>query len=416
MTKVNKENWEYKKLGDICEILDSRRKPVTKEKREKGEYPYYGSTGIQDYVSSYLFDGRFLLLGEDGGKWGKYERSSFIAEGKIWVNNHTHILKFSKDLLYKFVMYYLNYKDLSAYITGAVVPKLTQANMRSIMLPIPSLKEQDYITNLFDRVTNLITLKQKQLKEFDSLEQSVFYKMFGDLYSEMKWKTSLLKDVITLRNGRAYKQEELLPSGKYKVLRVGNFFSNNKFYYSDLELEDNKYCNPGDLLYTWSASFGARIWSGERCIYHYHIWRVDFDENIFNKIFLLYMLNNLTDLFKERLHGVGMMHLTKQMMEEKIIPLPPLSLQQSFAQKIEVIEKQKEVVKNEIAQLQALLARWTNTSVKQKTSALWLRILIISKKWHPSLHSTMTVTRLRPLYTVTPTNQPLPAGEHSNGL
>lgn len=355
MTKVNKENWEYKKLGDICEILDSRRKPVTKEKREKGEYPYYGSTGIQDYVSSYLFDGRFLLLGEDGGKWGKYERSSFIAEGKIWVNNHTHILKFSKDLLYEFVMYYLNYKDLSAYITGAVVPKLTQANMRSIMLPIPSLKEQDYITNLFDRVTNLITLKQKQLKEFDSLEQSVFYKMFGDLYSEMKWKTSLLKDVITLRNGRAYKQEELLPSGKYKVLRVGNFFSNNKFYYSDLELEDNKYCNPGDLLYTWSASFGARIWSGERCIYHYHIWRVDFDENIFNKIFLLYMLNNLTDLFKERLHGVGMMHLTKQMMEEKIIPLPPLSLQQSFAQKIEVIEKQKEVVKNEIAQLQALL-------------------------------------------------------------
>jgi len=301
--------------------------------------------------NEFLCPGETVVL----GRKGNINNPIFVEEPFWNVDTAFGLVANQKLIQPKYLFYYCQHYDFEKHNLAVTIPSLRKSDLLNIKINLPQLEEQNNVCNILDSIHTLITLKQKQLKEFDSLEQSVFYKMFGDLYSEMKWKTSLLKDVITLRNGRAYKQEELLPSGKYKVLRVGNFFSNNKFYYSDLELEDNKYCNPGDLLYTWSASFGARIWSGERCIYHYHIWRVDFDENIFNKIFLLYMLNNLTDLFKERLHGVGMMHLTKQMMEEKIIPLPPLSLQQSFAQKIEVIEKQKEVVKNEIAQLQALL-------------------------------------------------------------
>src|SRR4051812_36219211 len=92
-----------------------------------------------------------------------------------------------------------------------------------------------------------------------------------------QWRTKKLFEVCELVNGKAYKKAELLAHGKYKVLRVGNFFTNNHWYYSDLELEDKKYCTTGDLLYAWSASFGPRIWQGGRVIYHYHIWKVVHD-------------------------------------------------------------------------------------------------------------------------------------------
>ena len=93
-----KHGWEIKKLKDVCEILDSQRKPVTKKDRRQGCYPYYGATGIQDYVDSYIFDGRYLLVGEDGAKWGAYDKTAFIVEGKCWVNNHAHILKLHNNI------------------------------------------------------------------------------------------------------------------------------------------------------------------------------------------------------------------------------------------------------------------------------------------------------------------------------
>lgn len=95
-----------------------------------------------------------------------------------------------------------------------------------------------------------------------------------------------LGDIVTFLNGRAYKKEELLESGKYKVLRVGNFFTNEKWYYSNLELDKNKYCEYGDLMYCWSASIGPKYWVEDKAIFHYHIWKLNFDENIVNKHFL----------------------------------------------------------------------------------------------------------------------------------
>ena len=163
-----------------------------------------------------------------------------------------------------------------------------------------------------------------------------------------------LKDICTLINGRAYKQNELLNEGKYKVLRVGNFFTNSNYYYSDLELEENKYCDNGDLLFAWSASFGAFIWDGEKVIYHYHIWKVLYDEKQLNKIFYCNLLNTMTNAFMNDVHGIGMVHLTKQGMEDYILPLPPLSLQQEFAEKVEAIERQKALVQQSIAETQTL--------------------------------------------------------------
>ncbi len=145
--------------------------------------------------------------------------------------------------------------------------------------------------------------------------------------------------MATLLNGRAYKASELLSSGRYLVLRVGNFFTNTDYYYSDLELEPDKYCDTGDILYSWSATLGAQIWKGGKVIYHYHIWKVLFDENILNKEYFCFMLNVMTDSLKQETHGSTMVHLTKDGMEKKFIAIPPLELQRRFVSIAEQADK-----------------------------------------------------------------------------
>ncbi|HBJ0499307.1 TPA: restriction endonuclease subunit S [Escherichia coli] len=138
---------------------------------------------------------------------------------------------------------------------------------------------------------------------------------------EVEWLP--LAKVCRLINGRAYKQEELLSKGKYPVLRVGNFFTNQNWYYSDLELDQDKYCDNGDLLYAWSASFGPRIWHGGKSIYHYHIWKVVPDSNLICKQFLYYLLQWDTKALKDA-HSTGstMMHISKTTIEKRLVPIP----------------------------------------------------------------------------------------------
>ncbi len=141
-----------------------------------------------------------------------------------------------------------------------------------------------------------------------------------------------LKDFCTVINGRAYSQKELLDKGKYRVLRVGNFFSSDRWYFSDLELPAEKYCNKGDLLFAWACSFGPRIWNGEdRTIFHYHIWKLDIDSNIVDKMYLFYLLKISVDSMTAGTHGSVMMHITKSDMENFEFDIPTLEVQKKIA-------------------------------------------------------------------------------------
>ncbi len=194
--------------------------------------------------------------------------------------------------------------------------------------------------------TGLVVPKEKIAANGD-------YNLSGERYREgnmvnHKWPTVELGSVARLINGRAYKQAELLSEGPTPVLRVGNFFSNRGWYYSDLELDPDKYCDAGDLLFAWSASFGPRIWDGPRAIYHYHIWKVEPSEAI-DKIFLFHLLAAESEKIKLEGHGIAMVHATKGGMEKRKIPLPPLEVQKEIVAEIESYQKEIERLKDEIA-------------------------------------------------------------------
>ncbi len=169
------------------------------------------------------------------------------------------------------------------------------------------------------------------------------YNLSGERYREIETRSSRfplvpLGKVARLINGRAYRREELLSEGTTPVLRVGNFFSNRGWYYSNLVLGEDKYCNKGDLLYAWSASFGPRIWEGPRAIFHYHIWKIETTNSI-NKHFLYYLLEAESKKIKSEGHGIAMIHTTKGAMEMRKFPIPPLAIQKEIVVEIDGYQK-----------------------------------------------------------------------------
>lgn len=147
---------EYKTLPEISENCDRQRKPVTKGNRQAGVYPYYGASGIVDYVADYIFDGDYLLVSEDGANLlARSTPIAFSISGKNWVNNHAHVLKFNFAELQKYVEIYLNSIDLSKYISGGAQPKLNQDNLNRIPIPVPSDDEVKRIVGVLTRFDTL---------------------------------------------------------------------------------------------------------------------------------------------------------------------------------------------------------------------------------------------------------------------
>ncbi|ATV55829.1 restriction endonuclease subunit S [Prevotella intermedia] len=149
----------------------------------------------------------------------------------------------------------------------------------------------------------------------------------------MEVKKYKMKDIVTFLNGRAYLMPELQEKGKYRILRVGNLSGgNDSWFYSDMELDENKYCKKGDLLYAWACSFGPHIWKEEKVIFHYHIWKLIENKDRVDKIYLYYYLLHQTPFYLGGVNGATMVHITKQNMEKKTVYIPSsLPIQQKIA-------------------------------------------------------------------------------------
>ena len=350
-------DWEEKRLEDVVEFLDEKRKPLEAGKRVAGKYPYYGASGIIDYVEDYIFDEELILLSEDGANiLDRNYRVCFLAKGKYWVNNHAHVMKAKKGNLNYFICEELETFDYRKYNSGGAQPKLNQASCRSIVVKIPSLPEQQKIADFLSTIDTIIEKQRATVSAWEERKKGVMQKLFSqevrfkadDGSDFPDWEEKRLGDMVEFINGRAYKQDELLASGKYIVLRVGNLFTNDSYYYSDLELDEDKYIEDGNLIYAWSATFGPKIYHGDKCIYHYHIWKLKFDENAISKMFLNYYLQHDVEKIKSKRTGGTMVHITKNAMEHRELEFPSLSEQQKIADCLSaldtVIQKQKETL------------------------------------------------------------------------
>lgn len=176
--------WSKKKLGDICENLDSRRVPITKSERLKGDIPYYGASGIVDYVSGYLFDEDVLLISEDGANLlARTYPIAFSVRGKSWVNNHAHVVRFSRPETQNIVELYLNSISLTPYVSGMAQPKLNQKSLNSIPVPVPPVAEQVRIVETAEAlqasVERLEKIYREKLDALAELKQAVLHKAFA---------------------------------------------------------------------------------------------------------------------------------------------------------------------------------------------------------------------------------------------
>lgn len=174
----NAPKWKVKKLGDLCDVLNGLRQPIASGLRKAGPYPYYGASGIVDYVDNYIFREPLLLIGEDGAKWGAFEKTAFIVKGKYWVNNHAHVLRIveANDT---FVENHLNFKDLTPFVTGAAPPKLTLGKMKSIPISLPPIRtEQDCIATCLSSCDNLIAIHADKIEALKTHKNGLMQQLF----------------------------------------------------------------------------------------------------------------------------------------------------------------------------------------------------------------------------------------------
>lgn len=160
------ENWVWCRLGEISNVRDSDRKPISRLEREKREkiYNYYGASGIIDKIDGYTHEGKYILIGEDGNNLlSKSTPLAFIAEGKFWVNNHAHVLEYKNENLFNYMLFWLNIFDIKPYLTGGFQPKFSQGNLNKVLTPLPPLEIQSRIVSKLDEL----------MAYCDELEQSV---------------------------------------------------------------------------------------------------------------------------------------------------------------------------------------------------------------------------------------------------
>ena len=173
------EPWEQRKLGELVNFLDTQRKPLEESKRKKGPYPYYGASGIVDYVSDYIFDRELILLSEDGANiTDRNYPVCFLASGKYWVNNHAHVLECKAENDNNFICISLERKDFKKFNTGMAMPKLNKETCKIIPVSCTTLEEQTKIGNFFRELETNITLHQRQYEQLVSLKKYLLSKMF----------------------------------------------------------------------------------------------------------------------------------------------------------------------------------------------------------------------------------------------
>lgn len=352
------------RLRDVCEILDSKRVPVTAADRQLGPYPYYGANGVQDYVAGYIFDDELVLLAEDGGNFGSKDKPiAYRVSGKCWVNNHAHVLKPKQGLDVDYLCYSLMFYDVSGLVNGATRQKLTQADMRKMEIPLPPLEEQRRIAALLDKVSDLITKRRAQLDKLGLLVKARFVETFGDInLNDRGWNVQPLGELCKIVRGGSPRPIEKFLGGDVPWIKIGDATAGENIYlHSTREhiiqegVSKSRLVKAGSLIFAnCGVSLGfARIITFDGCIHDGWLAFEDIDSRL-DKVFLLQTLNQMTEKFRKIAPAGTQPNLNTAIMKAYQQIIPPLQLQKDFIAFIEQTDKSKSTVQHSLDKLETL--------------------------------------------------------------
>ena len=348
-TDIISVKWPMVELGSVVEILDSQRKPVTKDDRKPGRYPYYGATGIVDYVDDYIFDEKLVLIGEDGAKWEKGEKTAFSIEGKTWVNNHAHVLRPIRDkLLDVYLVTVINEMDLFPYITGVTVPKLTQAKLREMKIPLPPLNIQQEIVAEIESYQKIIDGARQVISNYKPLikiDPSWPLIMIQDLVADEKnslkagpFGSALKKECYVKSGYKIYGQEQVIRGDA----SYGDYYINEGKY---KELESCK-VKANDILISLVGTYGKILIMPEKYepgIINPRLIKVTLDkQKILPEYFIeAFRQEDVTKQVANLSYGGTMGILSLKVLKSLKLAVPPLAAQQVI---VAQIEKEQQLV------------------------------------------------------------------------
>ena len=340
--------WEQRKLGEIADFskgagyskndLCEEGTPIILYGRLYTKYEtciFDVDTFVKGKAGSVYSKGGEVIVPASGETAEDISIASVVVQSGILLGGDLNIVSPTDEYDSAFLALTISsgaaHKYLSSLAQGKSVVHLHNSDIQSVSAKFPTKREQEEIHSLFEKIDTLITLHQRKYDKLVNIKKSMLDKMFpknGASVPEIRfkgftdpWEQRKLGDVAAFINGRAYSQSELLPMGKYKVLRVGNFYTNDSWYYSDLELAEKYYANYGDLLYTWSATFGPHIWLGDKVIYHYHIWKIELSDSLEKSFAVQLLEQDKSDILANK-NGSTMVHITKEGMEQKEVVVP----------------------------------------------------------------------------------------------
>ena len=332
---------ETYKLSDLCEILDAKRKPLSALQRTKkqGIYPYYGAQGIIDHLDDYLLDGEYLLVAEDGANLEtRNQPIANIAKGKIWVNNHAHVLGSNGKCPLNLLGFILNNMNISPYVTGCAQPKLNQENLRNIEIELPS--HIDRIASILSSLDRKIELNNKINADLEEMAQAIFKNWFVDFEpfkdgkfvdSELGmipegWKVGTLTEIASYMNGLAMQKfppennEDSLPVLKIKELGQG--FCGTDSDRCSCNIKDECKIHNGDVIFSWSGTLLVDVWCGGDCGLNQHLFKVTSKD--YPKWFYYYWtkhhLQEFIHIAKDK--AVTMGHIKRGHLEAALVAIP----------------------------------------------------------------------------------------------
>ena len=367
-------------VQEITNNLDRIRVPLNSKQRAEKEtnpiYPYIGANNIMGYIDEYLFDEKILCVAEDGGSWGYQQTCAKIYNEKVWVNNHAHVLTAKDNLILEYLMYYMNYADLSLYINGATRGKLTKSSLNNIQIPLPPLDQQKKIAAILDAADAYRQKTKALITKYDELTQSLFLDMFGDPVTNPRgWmEKSLGESVEIITYGLtvrpAYKKEGF-PVISAKEIKSGEVnFNDAKLIAKD---DFDKVANKGkpeinEVLFTKTgAGIGqcAVIKVSENFAITQNIARIKFKKSIDVTYILFYLRTPYIQRLSHReSKGNAIKDLQLGDMKKFKILLPPIELQNQFAERVQAIEAQKAQAQASLAQAEDLFNSLLQRSFK----------------------------------------------------